>query len=124
MADISTKKFLEAYGAFLVQSWGQPPLKKAFKADPAKVLKEFGLDAEGAEIMVEPPDPTVGPEVATAESAARLWNEGKKAGKIRFIYPEQPPTQMEAMELSDDQLEAVAGGWSIGSCCCSPCCCC
>lgn len=123
MADISTEKFLAAYGAFLVQSWGTPPLKKAFKENPAKVLKEFGLDAEGAEISVESPDPKAGPDVATAESAVQLWNEGKKKGKIRFIYPEKPPTDLDSMELTDEQLEAIAGGGTY-CCCCSPCCCC
>ena len=122
MTDISNEKFLHAYGSILVMSWGNPALKKRFKADPAKVLKEFGLDAEGAQVVLEPPGPP-GPQ-ATPESAVKLWNDGKKAGKIRFIYPEEPPQDLKTAVLSDQDLEAIAGGWSIGSCCCSPCCCC
>jgi hypothetical protein len=122
MPDVSTEKFLHAYGSLLVMSWGNPSLKSRLKADPAKVVKEFGLDPEGARIVLEPPGPP-GPQ-ATPESAVKLWNDGKKAGTIRFIYPEEPPQELKTADLSDADLEAIAGGWSV--CCCSstPCCCC
>ena len=122
MADVSNEKFLHAYGSFLVMSWGNPALKNRFKADPEKVLKEFGLDPEGAKIVIEKPGPP-GPN-ATADSAVKLWNEGKKAGKIRFFYPEEPPADLKTAVLSDQELEAVAGGWSVSCCSCTPCCCC
>jgi hypothetical protein len=122
MAEISNEKFLHAYGSLLVMSWGNPALKKRLKADPAKVLKEFGLDSEGAEVVLEAPGPP-NPQ-ATPESAVKLWNDGKKAGRIRFIYPEEPPQDLKTAVLSDQDLEAIAGGWSIGSCCCTPCCSC
>jgi hypothetical protein len=122
MADVSNEKFLHAYGSLLVMSWGNPALKKRLKADPAKVLKEFGLDPEGAQVTIEAPG-APGPNT-TAESAVKLWNDGKKAGKIRFIYPEEPPQDLKTAVLSDQDLEAVAGGWSVGSCCCTPCCSC
>ncbi len=124
MADVSVEKFLNAYGNFLVQSWGNPALKKRFKDEPGRVLKEFGLDPEGAKVEVESPKMKPGTGEATAESQVKLWNDGKKAGKIRFIYPEEPPQDLKTAELSDQELEAIAGGWSVGSCCCSPCCCC
>jgi len=124
MADIATDKFLQAYGNFLVQAWGMPALKNRFKKEPEKVLKEFGLDPEGAKVIVEPPGPKSAQ--ATPESAAKLWNEGKKAGKIRFIFPEEPPADLKTKELTDDQLHAVAGGMASANycCCCTPCCCC
>jgi hypothetical protein len=122
MADVSTEKFLHAYGSLLVQSWGNPAVKKRLKADPAKVLKEFGLDPEGAQVVLETPGPP-SPQ-ATPESQVKLWNDGKKAGKIRLLYPEEPPQDLKTAELSDQDLEAIAGGWSIGSCCCTPCCSC
>jgi len=125
MADISTEKFLQAYGQLLVQLWGLPPLKKRFHNEPEKVLKEFGLDPEGARVMIESPGGKPGwiPE-ATPESQVKLWNEGKKAGKIRFIFPENPPEDLSTQALSDKELEAIAGGSSYNCCCCSPCCCC
>jgi hypothetical protein len=121
MADLSEQEFLEKYGRFLVTSWGTPPVKKRFKEDPAKVLKEFGLDPGNAQVLVEKPGPPSAQ--ATKESAAKLWNDGKKAGKIRFIYPEEPPADLATMDLTDDQLEAIAGG-GYYCCCCTPCCSC
>ena len=108
MPEIATDKFLQAYGSFLVQAWGMPPLKNRFKKDPEKVLKEFGLDPEGAKVLIESPGPKSA--AATPESAADLWNQGKKAGKIRFIFPEEPPVELQTQVLSDEQLEAIAGG--------------
>ena len=125
MPDIATDKFLQAYGNFLVQAWGLPPLKNRFKKDPETVLKEFGLDPEGAKVVVIPPGPK-SPQ-ATPESAAKLWNDGKKAGRIEFVFPEEPPADLKTQTLTDQQLEAIAGGMSIDLCaCCSctPCCCC
>ena len=121
MADISTDRFLQAYGNFLVAAWGGPPLKNRFKKDPEKVLKEFGLDPEGAKVSIEPPGPPSAQ--ATPESAAKLWNEGKKAGRIRFLFPEEPPQDLKTGVLSDKELEAVAGGVGNCCCCCTPCCC-
>ncbi len=124
MGDISTDRFLQAYGAFLVQAWGMPPLKNRFKREPELVLGEFGLDSEGASVAIEAPGPKTAE--ATPESAARLWNEGKKAGRIRFIFPEEPPADLQTQTLTDAQLEMLAGGVFDNTCSCSccPCCCC
>jgi hypothetical protein len=56
-------------------------------------------------VLVAPGEP--GPQ-ATPESAVQLWNDGKRAGKIRFIYPEEPPKDLVTAELSDQDLESVA----------------
>jgi hypothetical protein len=115
---MSEQKFLHAYGNFLVQSWASPPLRNRFRAEPALILKEFGLDPEGVKINILPPGER-GPNTAP-ESEVVLWNEGKKSGTIDFYYPEQPPEGVANMELTDEQLEAIAGGWSISCCCCTP----
>jgi hypothetical protein len=54
----------------------------------------------------------------------RLWNDGKKAGKVRFIYPDEPPEDLKTAVLSDQDLEGIAGGWAPCCCCSTPCCCC
>jgi hypothetical protein len=119
---VSEEKFLQIYGNLLVQTWGDAELKKRFKANPAEVLKEYGLDPGNATVELKAPWAEA-TEECTPESQVRMWNEGLAAGKITFIYPENPPEGVSS-ELSEEQLEAVAGGWSVGSCCCTPCCSC
>jgi len=125
MADVPASKFLHIYGTLLVQCWGSPALKRRFHANPGEVLKEFGLDPEGATINIKKPGSAGVPaDQATPESQVRLWNEGKKKGSIDFYFPEQPPETAANYELSEEELMAVAGGWSISCCSCTPCCCC
>jgi len=121
-ADVSKEKFLHIYGTLLVQAWGSPPLKKRLKETPEKVLKEFGLDPGTAKIKLAAPGPRN--EKTTPESQVELWNKGKRSGAITLYFPETPPEGMMNMELSDADLEAVAGGSVVSCCCCTPCCCC
>jgi hypothetical protein len=121
MTEVSKDKFLQAYGNLLAQSWGSPELLKRFKATPAKVLAEFGLDPEGAAINVISPGKGWNAE-GSPDSQVKMWNDGKKAGKISLYFPEEAPSGLKTAELSDQQLEAVAGGGT--ACCCSPCSCC
>jgi hypothetical protein len=53
-----------------------------------------------------------------------LWVKGKQMGSIDFFIPEAPPEDASSMELSDEELMAVAGGVRISCCSCTPCCCC
>ena len=119
---VAEEKFLQIYGNLLVHTWGDAELKARFMANPAEVLREFGLDAGNATVELYSPLEEI-TEECTPESQVRMWNEGLQTGTIKFIYPENPPEGLSG-ELTEEELEAVAGGWSIGSCSCSPCCCC
>ena len=121
MTEVTKEKFLQAYGNLLAKSWGSPDLAKRFKQSPGKVLAEYGLDPEGAVIEVITPEKGAS-GAGSPDAQVKMWNDGKKAGKIRFYFPEQPPQGLKTAELSDQELEAVAGGGS--ACCCSPCSCC
>ena len=119
MSDLSNQKFLSAYGALLTDVWGDEALKARFKAGPGEVLKEYGLDPGTASINITAPG-SLGVET-TPESQVKLWNAGVKSGSIVFYFPEEVPEGAENMEISEEALEAVAGGYC---CCCCPCCCC
>jgi len=126
MAEITQDQFLQRYGNLMVQIWGMPALLERFKKEPGTVLTEHGLDPERANVkLLSPGTPNdLGIADATMESAFKLWTEGKKRGTIPFYYVEQPPEGLGGEPLSDSELMAVAGGWTVSSCCCSPCCCC
>ncbi len=121
--EVSQEKFLQIYGNLLINTWELAELKKRFKESPAAVLKEFGLDPGTAKVTVKHPMEHPDPAQCTPESQYRLWQEGIKSGKIDFIYPEEPPEGAMNMELSEEQLMAVAGG-GYYCCCCTPCCSC
>lgn len=125
MAEMTEDRFLQCYGNLLVQAWGMPKLMERLKKEPEEVVKEFGMDPEGAKVSVlAPGEPNnLGITECTAESQVELWNEGQKKGEINLYVPDSPPEDAGSTELSDEELMAVAGGWSISCCSCSPCCC-
>jgi hypothetical protein len=126
MAELTQDQFLQRYGNLMVQLWGMPALLDRFKKEPSAVLKEHGLDPERAQVnLLKPGTPNdLGVTDATMESAYKLWTDGKKRGKIPFYFVEQPPEGAGGEALSDSDLMAIAGGWSISCCSCTPCCCC
>ncbi len=128
MAELSQEQFLQRWGNLLVHSWGMPALKERFKSEPAEVLKEYGLDPDGATItLLAPGTPNdLGITDQTFESQYRLWMQGKQRGNIPLYYVEEPPEGVGGEQLSDEELMAVAGGVDTVSCCCccTPCCSC
>ena len=120
---VAQEKFLQIYGTLLVKTWEDQALKQRFMTAPADVLKEFGLDAGTSKINVIEPWQAVDPAQCTPESAVQLWNDGLDSGEITFVYPSQMPEGAEGMELSVQQMQAIAGGGDA-CCCCTPCCSC
>ena len=113
---VSEQKFLQIYGTVLTKTWADPAMKERFMANPAEVLKEFGLDPGDATITLKKPwEENPDPADATPESQVKLWNDGLESGNIDFYYPDEMPEGPVAMELSAEQLEQVAGG---AGCCC------
>ncbi|NIS80075.1 MAG: hypothetical protein GTO14_07675 [Anaerolineales bacterium] len=116
------QEFLKGYSDLVWNMWetdGQ--LKDRLLNEPVAVLKEFGLDPGGASLNII----TEIVEEGSLDDQVRMWNEGLSTGSIDLYVPLEKPADLSDIELSDADLEAVAGG--AGDCCCScssPCCSC
>lgn len=85
--EIYSEEFLEAYAEILVECWADEDFKKRFMQDPAGVLKEWDIEiAEDGKVEVV---------------------EVSDAGTVTISLPPKP-TGFD--ELSDEDLDAVAGG--------------
>ena len=114
--------FLSNYSKLLVAAWSDESVGDRLVSNPKAVLAEFGLQVpETADVTVVRQIPPQHGE-PDANVQVRLWEEGLKSGNIEMHVPEAP--QIDAGELSESELEGVAGGWSISKCCCTPCCSC
>ena len=110
--------FVAGYSKVLTQSWADADYRSRFMDNPGAVLAAEGVSVpDGLQIVVV----TEVQEEGTLEDQIQLWEDGLSAGSAKLFVPDTP--QMQDGELSDTQLEAVAGG---GDCCCSctPCCTC
>ena len=91
MADApSEQEFTKTLSQITAKAWSDPSFKKRLLADPAAVAKEFGMPLPpGMQIKVIEDSPTV----------------------RHFVLPPRPPVA----ELSDEQLDQVAGGSVVSS---------
>jgi hypothetical protein len=113
--------FMKAYAGVLRKVWNSEDdsFKNSLLANPEAVLKKEGLDPQGAKVNVITKITASG----TLDDQVQLWNKGLASGKIDLYVPLTQPEDVEDQDLSDAELENVAGG---GDCCCTctPCCCC
>jgi hypothetical protein len=82
-------EYAKQYGQLVARAWGDQAFKRRLLADPAAVLAEQGIPV--------PP----GVEVRAVENTDRV------------LYLTLPPGPSD--ELSDEQLDAVAGGDTAGT---------
>ncbi len=124
MAQEGTPEFVMKYAEILKETWTDgEDFKQRLLTEPEKVVKDFGLDPGTAKVTIITEVVAEG----TIEDQIRLWEEGKVSGHINLYVPFQPPEDAFAnMELTDDELEMVAGGGCCcaGCCTCTPCCSC
>jgi hypothetical protein len=110
-------QFVGNYTKLLTHAWSDEGFAGRLRSDPKQVLDEVGLTVP-ASATVEILD-TQG-EGSLDEQVA-LWEQGIASGDIKLYVPKVP--QVETAELSESELEGVAGGDTY-CCCCSPCCTC
>ncbi len=111
-------QFVAGYSKALTKAWSDASYKAKLSSDPIGALKEAGLNIP-AGVKVNVIHKVAGQ--GTLEDQIKLWEQGVAKGSVDLYMPDQP--QMGAGELSDQQLEAVAGGADC-CCTCTPCCTC
>ena len=110
--------FVKGYTKILTNAWSDESFAEQLRQNPKPVLAEYGLAVPG--------DATV--DVVSSQSSegsvddqVRIWEEGASSGHYTLYVPTVP--QVEAGELSDAELESVAGAGDVSiCCCCCPCC--
>lgn len=110
-------QFISAYSKVLTQAWADDKYMQKVKTDGAAALREAGLKLPGnVKVNVKGQGGS-----GTLEDQLKLYEQGVKSGSFDLYVPAQPA--MKDGELSDTQLESIAGG---ADCCCSctPCCTC
>jgi hypothetical protein len=112
------QEFVKSYTKILTSAWSDEDFSRRLNEDPAAVLNENGLEVP-AGATVEIVSSTGGE--GDLDDQVKIWEEGLASGSLKLYVPEMP--QVEPGELSDAELEGVAGGTDY-CCCCSPCCTC
>ncbi|NKE61451.1 hypothetical protein FXN61_33700 [Lentzea sp. PSKA42] len=107
--------FISAYTRVLSQAWSSDEFTERLAREPRVVLGENGLDtpadAEVEIIRSRDADPDL-------EAQITLWGNGFSSGRYVLYVPDMP--QIDTRELSEEDLDAVAGGADT-CCCCCPC---
>jgi len=111
-------QFVGGYTKLLTNSWSDEAFKKRLLADPVRVLEEVGLSVPAGTSV----DIRDSQGQGDLDDQVKLWEEGLHSGKITLYVPDAPA--IDTSELSESELEGVAGGSDSYCCCCSPCCTC
>jgi hypothetical protein len=104
--------FKNAYGKLVAATWHDPALVTQLRADPARVLAQYGFPAikAGTKFNISVVAPT---GHGTFESQQAAWSLGDQTGEINLYIP-QVPTKGATSGLQQE----------IDGTTCTPCCCC
>jgi hypothetical protein len=115
------EEFVSNYAKLLTHAWSDESFADQLQANPQQVLSENGLSVP-ADANVQIIRDTQGE--GDLDEQVRLWEQGESSGQYKLYVPRTP--QVEEGELSEAELEGVAGAGDTSvtiCCCCSPCCC-
>jgi hypothetical protein len=110
--------FVKGYTKILTNAWSDDSFAQQLKSNPKPILAEYGLAVpDSASVDVVSSEGTDG----SVDDQVRIWEEGESSGHYTLYVPSVP--QVEAGEMSDADLEGVAGAGDVTvCCCCCPCC--
>jgi hypothetical protein len=111
-------KFVQGYTQVLTNTWSDESYENRLLDNPREVLAESGLTVPSNAII------QIIRNIAgegTLEDQVKLWEAGPTTGTYELYVPHT--TQTAQVDLSETDLEAVAGGGDA-CCCCCPCCTC
>ena len=114
-------ELVNGYTRVLITAWSSEEYSNKLATDPRTALAEAGLviPADGEiEIVRTIPE---GQHDGNLEDQVQLWEIGVATGHYEFHIPDTP--QVDTAELSEEDLDSIAGGMDI-NCCCCPCSCC
>jgi hypothetical protein len=119
---------LKNYGNLVGRIWENEQLFEQLKAEPKKVLKDFGFNIpENARVNL------IIRELNTQgnpDTQLDMFAKGEETGVYDIIIPTKPaeldpselPLQEEVLELMAGGMEAALAGCCPCSTCCCPCC--
>jgi len=115
---VDRSSFVQGYTKILTNAWSDESFASQLQDDPKPILAEYGLDVpDDATVVVVASEGTDG----SVDDQVAIWEEGASTGTYTLYVPVVPA--VEAGELSDADLEAVAGAGDVDlCCCCCPCC--
>ena len=116
-------EFVSGFTRLLTKAWSDDNYSGTLESNPKQAAAEAGLTVPAnAQVLIirdfagEAP----GDDTEKMDAQITLWETGKQTGIYELHVPRTP--QVDTAELSESELEGVAGG--IFACCCCPCCCC
>jgi hypothetical protein len=110
--------FVKGYTKILTNAWSDDSFAQQLKSNPKPILAEYGLAVpDSASVDVLPSQGTEG----SVDDQIKIWEQGESSGHYTLYVPDVP--QIEAGEMSEADLEGVAGAGDVSACCCCcPCC--
>ena len=109
--------FVNDYSKLVTAVWSDEAFARRLESDPKSAAAEHGLTVPAGSTIQVVRDAEGEPNLDTQVDK---WEEGKTTGTYILYVPRSQ--RIEAGELSEADLEAVAGGDFY--CCCTPCCTC